>query len=175
MLKPEMRRRTGPAAAGLLALVLSGAAGHAAETVRHCPATKTRWSETVRQIDPARPDLAFVPVPDGAPGQERVGNLPDVEARITCLEGVVNRVELRQVTGPDEAASLRAFLAPVAALLVAFEEGLPLNQAADLVAALRSEASPARDAVSAWGPYEMTYSVRGAGKRAEFVINLAEH
>lgn len=155
------------AAATLLAPAAAGA-----ETVRDCAATKLRWSRALRQIDPARPDLAFAP--GAGAGEERVANLADLRAGITCLEGAVSRVELREVAAPAGGASgLRAFLVAAASVLVAFDADLAPDQAADLVAALRAEAAPGRDAVSAWGPYEITYSVR-AGEAA-FVIDLPEN
>lgn len=162
------------ALAALIVLVAGGAARAAAETLQDCAGTKLRWSRALRLLDPARPDLVFAGAGGGRTDQERASNVTDVDVRVTCQEGVLSRVELRQRPGPDAGASLKPFLVLAASSLLAFDGGLAPAEAADMVAALRAEAESGRIAVSSWGVYEITYG-RSAEGLAEFVIDHPEN
>lgn len=161
------------ALAAILALATASAAMAAADTLQDCPGTKSRWSRALRQMDPARPDLVFVPVGGRRSDQERASNVTDVDVRVTCLEGVLSRIELRQLPG-RESESLKPFLVLAATSLIAFDLGLAPAQASDMIATLRAEAESGRVAVSSWGLYEITYTRSGEG-RAEFVIDHPEN
>ncbi|WP_375458018.1 hypothetical protein [uncultured Enterovirga sp.] len=157
----------------LLLLATAVPAGAATETMVDCDTIKTRWTAALRAVEPARLGLAFVNAP-GRMGEERVANMPDVDARLTCLESLMTRIELRQAAG-DPAKTLPPLLTVAASLLAAFDLDLTPAQAADMVGAMRAEAEGRRDAVSAWGVYEITYTRAGADGRAEFVIDHPEN
>ena len=164
------------ARSALLAALLSGSAGAATDPVVDCEAFKTAWNTALQRAEPGRPDLAFEDLP-GRVGESRVGNLPGIEARMTCREGKLGRLELGQVSGDPASGSpadmARRLLAAAAAVLVASESELTAAPAAEIVTALRAEARAGHDAVSAWGPYEVTYGRTGG--RETFVLDLAEN
>lgn len=161
------------AAAVLLVLAPFSAAEAVTETVQPCEDMKAGWSGALRQIDPSRPELVFGRVgAGGASEEERASNLPDADARLTCLEGIVSRLEVRQVGG-DGQDTLRPFLLVATALLAAFD--LTPVQAAETLSTMRAEAESRGSAASSWGAYEMTYAKTGAAGGAELVIGRSEN
>ncbi len=153
------------------AALLPGPAGAAQDTVVDCQQFKTGWNTALKRAEPGRPDLAFEDTP-GRAGEARVRSLPGIDAEVTCREGKLGHLELRQVSG-DPAETARRLLATAAAVLVASDSEVAAAPAAELVAALRAEARAGHDAVSAWGPYEVTYG--RSRDRETFVLDLAEN
>lgn len=158
---------------GIALLLLAGLApapaGAEPDSALACPAFKQGWTAALERLDPGRAPLSFAPAPNrNRPGERVEGLSGGVEGWLGCPEGRLAHAEIRDPGAPGgEAALGRA----AAALLMAFDGEIAPDQAAGLVAALRAEARPGRDAVSAWGAYEITFG-RGAGGRAEFSADL---
>ncbi len=158
-----------------LCLAAAGPVAAAAETIADCPEFKAGWSAALRRIEPARPELVYGPPARGPDGPERVVNLPDVEARLTCPAGKLSHIEVRQAAAGAAGAALEPFLNVSAAVLLAFDHDLGPGPAAELIATMRAEATAKRAAVSSWGPYEITYGRAADGGGDEFVVDLAEN
>lgn len=160
--------------ATIVSLLLSSLAlpAGAAEGPVGCEPFKAGWNEAYRQLDPAAPALSYTP-PSGRDRGERVEGLAGTDARLVCAEGIVSHVVVGQ-SGPATSQGLAPFARAVAALLMGFDPEITAERAAALVAALVAEARPGRDAVSAWGPYELTLgrtTTGGASFEADFPEN----
>lgn len=160
------------AAAVAAVLVGRAAPGLAAptEVLLDCEAFKSGWTAGLGALDPGRQAPLYEA--GRRQGPQRVANFADVETRVTCLEGKLTRVEIKQAAG-DPAVTVAPFLSLSAATLIAFDRDLAPGQASGLVETMRAEARARRSALSNWGPYELTYSATGG--RAEFVVDHNEN
>lgn len=157
-------------AASVALVVMSLAATQAAaepESAVACSAFKEGWAMSLQRLEPGRPPLSFTPAPDRGRSGERVGDLDGVEAWISCPDGKLRHVEIRQSGG---GAAAPALVRAASGILMAFDGEITPAQAADLVAALGADARAGHDAVSGWGAYELTFG-RPAGS-VEFTADL---
>lgn len=153
-------------AAAALSLALVQPA--AAEGVVACPAFKAAWQASLKRLNLAPSGAAFGRV-TGSEG-EKVSGIRGVEAMVVCREGMLAHLELASAGDPPflEKASV--------SVLTALDKGLSPETAGTTAAGLRAESeSMKKDAVSSWGPYELTWSVSAADGRARFTLDLAEN
>lgn len=158
-----------------LAALLAAASARAEPGIAACDPFKSRWSETLATFDPGHPALAYEPVERGPDPMLRATNARLVDARLRCAEGNLVALKVAQVAGAAGEDRARALLGYAVAALVALDRGLEPKQALGLVETLRTEAGPQQDAISSFGAYEISFSVRGGPGRDSFQIDLPEN
>ncbi|HMO29445.1 hypothetical protein [Enterovirga sp.] len=154
------------AVAAVLSLALVQSA--AAEGVVACPAFKAAWQASLKRLALAPSGAAFGRAA-GSEG-EKVSGIRGVDATVICRDGALGHLELASAGDPQalEKASV--------SVLMAMDKSVSAEAAGTTAAGLRAESeSMKKDAVSSWGPYELTWSVSASDGRARFTLDLAEN
>lgn len=148
----------------LVFAILFGSPALAAEGVVGCAEFKSAWAGALAKLDLGRPPSYGAPNQEGA---EPLQGLAGFEGSAVCRDGVLGRFELR---GADEARFARA----AAAVLLGLDRDMSPENAATMIAALRTEAK-AKPATSSWGPYDLTLTAPTPGVAEELILDLPEN
>ena len=136
----------------------------AAEGVVACGEFKSAWAGALAKLDLGRPPGYGAP---NQAGTEAFQGLAGLEGSATCRDGILGRFELR---GTDEGRFARA----AASVLLGLDRDMSQENAASMVAALRTEAK-AKPATSSWGPYDLTLTAPKPGAAEELILDLPEN
>lgn len=153
-------------AAAAVFLALAPAAR--AQGVVACPAFKSAWQASLKRLSlvAAGPTYGRIAGQDA----ERVTGIAGIEGSIACREGALAHLEL--AASGDPAALAKAS----ASVLMALDKTLSSDAAGATTAALKAESEGMKkDAVSTWGPYEMTWTAAAPPKSSQFILDLAEN